>query len=234
MRSVLLSIKPEWCELILEGSKTIELRKSIPKESVPFKCYIYMSKTGSSRNDPRAGKVVAEFICDEIFTYDEIDADGNYYIPRLHLGASRVPVEMYKTYGKGNPIYGWHIACLEIYTNPLPLNKFHSYGMINAKNYSVWDVDPTDYEIHKPPQSYLYVEDKDEVIKYFPEKPKAVSKDNKLIEEYKLLEDPAEQLNYYRNLHYKDPSDSESCIIAWALDKILPELCKLRKEKKHG
>lgn len=43
MKSVLISIKPKWCEKIASGRKTIEVRKSAPKE-VPFKAYIYATK----------------------------------------------------------------------------------------------------------------------------------------------------------------------------------------------
>lgn len=40
MKRVLISIRPEWVEKIASGKKTIEVRKSAPKE-VPFKAYIY-------------------------------------------------------------------------------------------------------------------------------------------------------------------------------------------------
>lgn len=43
MKSVLISIKPQWCEKIASGEKTIEVRKFAPKE-VPFKAYIYATK----------------------------------------------------------------------------------------------------------------------------------------------------------------------------------------------
>ena len=43
MKSVLISIRPEWCEKIANGKKTIEVRKSAPKE-VPFKAYIYATR----------------------------------------------------------------------------------------------------------------------------------------------------------------------------------------------
>ena len=43
-RSVLISIQPRWCELIASGEKTMEVRKSRPNLSVPFKCYIYCTK----------------------------------------------------------------------------------------------------------------------------------------------------------------------------------------------
>ena len=35
MKSILISIKPKWVEKIIRGEKTIEVRKSAPKE-VPF------------------------------------------------------------------------------------------------------------------------------------------------------------------------------------------------------
>ena len=44
MKSVLISIKPKWCELIANGKKTVEVRKTRPKIDVPFKCYIYCTK----------------------------------------------------------------------------------------------------------------------------------------------------------------------------------------------
>ena len=49
-KSVLISIRPKWCELIASGKKTIEVRKTRPKIETPFKCYIYC--TASSTNLP--------------------------------------------------------------------------------------------------------------------------------------------------------------------------------------
>ncbi len=43
MKSILISIRPNWCEKIASRRKTIEVRKSAPKE-VPFKAYIYATK----------------------------------------------------------------------------------------------------------------------------------------------------------------------------------------------
>lgn len=45
MKEVLISIRPEWCELIVIGQKTNELRKTKPKLETPFKCYIYCTKS---------------------------------------------------------------------------------------------------------------------------------------------------------------------------------------------
>ena len=40
----MISIQPKWCELIANGKKTVEVRKTKPKIDTPFKCYIYCTK----------------------------------------------------------------------------------------------------------------------------------------------------------------------------------------------
>lgn len=44
MKAVLISIRPKWCEKIVNGKKTIEVRKTRPKLQTPFKCYIYCTQ----------------------------------------------------------------------------------------------------------------------------------------------------------------------------------------------
>ena len=41
MRAILLSVKPEWVAKILNGEKTIEIRKTMPKCEFPIDVYIY-------------------------------------------------------------------------------------------------------------------------------------------------------------------------------------------------
>lgn len=72
-KAVLLSIRPEWCEKILSGEKTVEIRKSCPAHGTPFKVYIYctkaQSKIGWLRIVPGKGwlrldsAVIGEFTC---------------------------------------------------------------------------------------------------------------------------------------------------------------------------
>lgn len=50
-KAVLISIRPEWCEKIINGQKTIEVRKTRPKIETPFKCYIYCTKPKSYSSD---------------------------------------------------------------------------------------------------------------------------------------------------------------------------------------
>ena len=43
MKSVLISIKPEWVAKIVSGKKTIEVRKSAPEE-VPPQSYMFVEE----------------------------------------------------------------------------------------------------------------------------------------------------------------------------------------------
>lgn len=96
-KAVLISIRPKWCEKIVSGMKTIEVRKTRPKLDTPFKCYIYCTLQGCNeffRVDlggdvakwnrgkwaDRKGKVIGEFTCDRI---DWITHIGYTGIPNL-------------------------------------------------------------------------------------------------------------------------------------------------------
>ena len=47
MKAVLLSIRPKWCKKILDGEKTVEVRRTCPVHGTPFKVYIYCTLTAS-------------------------------------------------------------------------------------------------------------------------------------------------------------------------------------------
>ena len=44
MKAILISIRPKWVSKILNGEKTIEIRKSAPKCELPIDVYIYCTK----------------------------------------------------------------------------------------------------------------------------------------------------------------------------------------------
>lgn len=144
MKSVILSVQPQWCELIASGKKTIDVRKSAPKE-VPFKVYIYQTKkritiktfkedcsNGIIHNAKLLkahGKVIGSFICDRI---DEIYPDLEYYsdgydIDDDSLAETCLTREQLREYGKGVTLYGWHISALKIYDKPKELSDFSKY-----------------------------------------------------------------------------------------------------------
>lgn len=150
MKSVLISIKPQWCEKIASGKKTIEVRKSAPKE-VPFKAYIYCTKSKpfiqkirfgdiaishtKISNNLYNGKVIGEFICNAVEEFHEweLSPQGKFAefeeerLEKFLTAAclSRDEVFRYREnlpYYK--PLYGWHISSLRIYDKPKELSEF--------------------------------------------------------------------------------------------------------------
>lgn len=144
---VLISIRPKWCELIASGKKTIEVRKTAPKLPTPFECYIYCtkdpklsfwrSKTYAYADDRSHnmfdirgnGKVIGEFVCDNIDTYDDDTIFSFRYEDYARwndfdLNRACIHPEDFQNYADGKWLYGWHISDLEIYDNPRELRDF--------------------------------------------------------------------------------------------------------------
>ena len=143
MKAVLLSIRPEWAKKILDGLKTIEVRKTRPKIETPFKCYIYCTKgdevlptndyCGFDMEDFSGDfvanmKVVAEFTCDRI---DPIRVFNNGTIQNWEcygLEKSCIPYDDIVRYiGNNRSGYGWHISDLKVYDKPEELGDFTPY-----------------------------------------------------------------------------------------------------------
>ena len=140
MKSVLISIQPRWCELIVSGEKTLEIRKMAPKLEPPFKCYIYCTKTGFVHGEKygfkewaRMGKVMGEFVCDKVFDIcievSNPDDLPGYPFPCTGL----TDKEILQYLGNGKTGYGWHISQLKIYDDPKPLWMFMKCGAPSEK-----------------------------------------------------------------------------------------------------
>ena len=179
MKSVLISIRPQLVEKISSGQKTIEVRKTAPQE-VPFKAYIYESRNGGHRckhcNEkdscysyaPKnvgcyngSGKVIGEFICNNASELDYVYYWNNGYEFETCLTYRQVA-----DYGKGKPIYGWHISDLKIYDKPKELSEFSrpcSYsGLCFSCKRTSFKKDGNllcNTKITRPPLSWCYVED---------------------------------------------------------------------------
>jgi len=161
MKSVLLSIKPKYCELIAGGIKTIEVRKTKPKLDTPFKCYIYCTKD-KSKNLQLQGKVIGEFVCDEIFPIRVFENGTIQDYMFRSMKKSCVPYDDIVNYiGNGCIGYGWHISNLKIYDTPKELSGFKQchkcehYFYCKAGEYSCDGA----YKLTSPPQSWCYVEE---------------------------------------------------------------------------
>ena len=148
-KSILQSIKPQYCELIAKGKKTIEVRKTRPKLDVPFKVYIYCTKGKLAllRDDKDAeeqykydywdfaefhqrngmemlgGKVIGEYVCDRIEPKYCANGIATYYENEQGTCLSNTELQMYADGVK--PLYFWHISDLKIYDKPKELSEFH-------------------------------------------------------------------------------------------------------------
>lgn len=169
-KAVMISIHPKWCELIENGKKTIEVRKTKPKLEMPFKVYIYCTKSGGIRynwiGDVWNGKVIGEFVCDRITQYN-CDRDYKEYFVAGYVGAYMPTQEMCLTqqdlveYGQGETLYGWHISNLVIYDKPKEWDEFMHY-----KYFDWWDYGHHENKrqrelcnLTRPPQSWCYLEE---------------------------------------------------------------------------
>ena len=190
MKSVLISIQPKWVEKIVKGEKTIEVRKTAPKE-VPFKAYIYCTKAKKQNDIIWAGAfgdrgkwnghIIGEFVCDRIVKYDyqviacaKYEVNGAYVKEELryNAGACLTAEEMF-SYSKGKTLYAWYISDLKIYDNPKKLSEFRKpcpYGDLPCSICPSCDKDENDNLIRcfntvsRPPQSWCYVEGLGELL----------------------------------------------------------------------
>lgn len=151
MKKILISIKPKYVVKILNGEKTLEIRKNAPKD-LPCEVYIYCTKENAKYfidnkiyNAMMKGKVVAKFTlnkAEEIEWFRESEPLLDYYhiVERLKneelLEKARLTLEELKEYlgvkgyysdslgwnfKKG---YAWHIDNLVIFDRPKELKEF--------------------------------------------------------------------------------------------------------------
>lgn len=161
MKSILQSIKSQYCELIASGKKTIEVRKTRPKCELPVKVYIYCTKGGKPiyLNDAENeallnGKVIGEYVCDNIEPKYCANGIATYYENEQGTCLFDAELQMYADGVK--PLYFWHISDLVIYDKPKELSEFRYY-YCKAKMENGYPM-PT-HEITRPPQSWCYVEE---------------------------------------------------------------------------
>lgn len=171
MKSVLISIRPQWVEKIVRGEKTVEVRKTAPKE-VPFKDYIYCSYGDMKTNYylKGRGKVIGEFICDKVDEYTFSHYKAEYRVTHDEQKSMCLNQPELIRYGKGKTLYGWHISDLKIYDKPKELSEFYRPCSYSGICYSCNRFRPNgtpndkpndfcDEEITRPPQSYMFVKE---------------------------------------------------------------------------
>ena len=142
-KAILISIKPKWVAKILNGEKTIEIRKSIPKCNLPIDVYIYCTKDKKyanlvNRGGFLTGMVVAKFTLNKT---QEIRFDNK----EIQKQASLTEEELFDYLFIDEPYhedmrkgFAWFIDNLEIFDKPRTLQPF--------------------FDLDRPPQSWCYIE----------------------------------------------------------------------------
>ena len=164
MKAILMSIRPEWVAKILNGEKTIEIRKKFPSDYVGW-VYIYCTKGKTTFEKTLAryhdGKVVARFWCDKVeeiescqvpFTYEQWFTE--YWTKTFSdmedlLKASCLDyytLDKYLEYSKTG--FAIHITKLEIFNKPKEIRDFVAckYGK------PIWK------PLTRAPQSFMFIE----------------------------------------------------------------------------
>ena len=176
MKSVLISIRPQWAEKIAKGIKTIEVRKTAPKE-VPFKAYIYCTIGNGVKGDYlvpsgiQCGKVIGEFVCDKVYSIKNRGssfsvADEEQSVTNEIARQSCLDYDDMVSYFGNKDGFGWHISNLKIYDTPKELSEFSrpcSYrGLCFSCKRTSFKKDGNllcNTKITRPPQSWMRVED---------------------------------------------------------------------------
>lgn len=153
MKSIMLSIKPQWIEKIINKEKTIEIRKSKPSCELPCKVYIYCTKNNGKwigqypfyklcdkKLNDLNGKVVGEFTLNKITKHEKNFIDFNddicYNFKVVDVKNAGFDTDalllvdfdaFVETYGNDKPLYAWHIDNLKIYDKPKELSEFSSF-----------------------------------------------------------------------------------------------------------
>ena len=176
MKAVMISIQPKWVEKIASGQKTIEVRKTAPKE-VPFKAYIYCTIGNGVKGDYlvpsgiQCGKVIGEFLCDKVYSIKNRGssfsvADEEQSVTNEIARQSCLDYDDMVSYFGNKDGFGWHISDLKIYDKPRELSEFSrpcSYsGLCFSCKRTSFKKDGNllcNTKITRPPQSWMRVED---------------------------------------------------------------------------
>lgn len=184
MKEVLISIKPQWVAKILNGEKTIEIRKRFPKDYKGW-VYIYHTKAknpnewlipaGAKRTKENdcSGKVVARFWCDNVeefefckFSkykdnlelYNECVRKDNELCKKACISCVQM-IQYLDTKAIGKDMFGKaiHISQLEIFDTPKELNEF---ATTKQQLVYIEQIQPIfqNISLTKAPQSRQYIE----------------------------------------------------------------------------
>lgn len=169
MKAILISIKPRFVAKILNGEKTIEIRKTMPKCDLPIDVYIYCTKCdikGARENFTfkqlkLLGKVVAKFTLNKVDRYVNGCNVAKKYPTFNDFEKILTPACIYtdelENYCEDLSFYAWHISNLVIFDKPKELSEFRPFN--NGMPQYRFTKNGCEYRtLTKAPQSYMFVE----------------------------------------------------------------------------
>ena len=167
MKAVMLSLRPQWCEKIFNGSKSIEVRKSRPSIPTPFKVYVYQTKHNGGKaivsevlnSVYGGGKVIGSFVCDRIDEYTFSNYEARYRINDVDLAKTCLNHPELIAYGKSKYLYGWHITEPLLFDKPRDITEFVLYGKCaeDCKDRMTCKYFKRTF-LKRPPMSWYYIE----------------------------------------------------------------------------
>ena len=166
MKAVMLSLRPQWCEKIFNGSKTIEVRKTAPKLETPFTVYVYETKGKTkywSQPMPMPytegrGKVIGSFVCDRIREIIPLGLRG-FKLGAEWLKEMCLSKEQLDEYGGLKTLYSWHITEPKLFDKPRGITEFVLYGKCaeDCKDRMTCKYFKRTF-LKRPPMSWYYIE----------------------------------------------------------------------------
>lgn len=170
-KSILISIKPRFVADILNGHKTIEIRKTMPKCDLPIEVYIYCTKEkGSHYNCRLLRKYCDKYMIDTIdyptpkpylngkvvakFTLNKVEKIEEALVGDIRKNACLSEKELLD-YLFNKTGFAWHIDNLVVFDKPKELFNFEHEKVVEdyfrgtARKLVL---------LTKAPQSWCYVE----------------------------------------------------------------------------
>lgn len=153
MTAVMLSLKPEIVQRIIERRQSVIIKLTCAKTALPFKCYVYckhgkllffpkyrekelLSDCSCFETSPKhhklynqlKGRVVGEFICEYIEKFKVPDTGPIYVVDnKLNTILTRANI---KDIFIGR-YYAWHIKDFILYDTPKELDVFKKASKVN-------------------------------------------------------------------------------------------------------
>lgn len=111
---ILMSISQKWFDLISNGEKTIEIRKTKPKGDFSGYVLFYVSKTGAT-NKILAGKIIGYCKIEKITRFTESEES---------FRLSKVSKEFLESYRNNKDLFAWNISNFTFFMRPHDISEF--------------------------------------------------------------------------------------------------------------